>query len=438
MATTILIDNISADVPGFTVTVDNTSQQVKCSYFNSFTDTTTVSHSGYDNVEVTYKLNDYLLGTSEEGQTISFGFGQEGVYTVRQTYTIYEYNPNLPNSRDIILYQAYDDFLVTIQEWKPKFKLSTSSQCYVRNTISIVPSVVELNNNVCGILPDENSGYLVSESDPGTYDSNFYASFSDQLQTLTYQLYKYDLDLGMFVEEIDAKQDITVVDSVLENYEFTYNTSELGTYKLVGTLTNCCMFVQDELIFSTCDSLFIEDSCKGKIKCTSCGEFYFRNESLTDYEVAVFDQESNEQIHTFTVASLTKETFKTPQDGVYRFEWTDDNQVIKSAIVLSQCNISECIDKFRKLILCRQSGENCCDDSFLESRLATINPLWSTYQYQVDPYVDLNIRYLAADITNAAADFQKIKELQNQILEICDPCKNNCPGCIGFESGNCI
>lgn len=438
MATTVAIDNISGSVPGFTVTVNNTSEQVKCSYFNSFTDSTVVSHNGYDNVEVNYKLGTYLLGSSEENQTVSFGFGQEGTYTVRQTYTIYEYNPTVPNSRDVILFQAYDDFEIIIQEWKPSFKLEQSANCYIRNTIGIIPSTVELNNNVCGILPNANSGYLVSESDVGTYDINFYVSYNESLQTLNYTLFKYDVDLGQFVEIIEANKSFTVVDNVAENYEFTYETTQLGTFKLVGTLTNCCMFVQDEILFSTCDSLQIKDTCIGQKKCTTCGEFEFKNESQQDFEVSVYDQESNKLIHQFTVITLSKTTWKATEDGVYRFEWLNESGIKRTSIILSQCNISECIDKLRKLILCRESGENCCDDAFLNSRLATLNPLWSTYQFQVDGYVDLNVRYLAADITSATADFQKIKELQRQILEICDPCKNNSPNCTGFESGNCI
>lgn len=438
MATTVVIDNISGEVPGFTVTVANMSEQVKCSYYNSFTDSTVVSDPGFDNVEVKYKLDELVLGVTKKGQIASYGFSQQGTFTVRQTYTIYEYDPLVADSRETILYQAYDDFEISILEWKPSFEIGSSASCYIRNTIGIVPSTVELNNNVCGILPDVNSGYLVSESDVGTYDINYYASYNDSLQTLTYKLYKYDSDLGQFVEILEAEQTFTVVDTVPENYEFTYETEELGAFKLVGTLTNCCMFVQDELVFSTCDSLQITDSCVGQKKCISCGQFNFANEAQQNFVVTVYDQESGKNIHEFTVETLSKTTWKATEDGVYRFEWVNESGVTRSSIILSQCNISECIDKYRKLILCRSAGKDCCDDSFLNSRLATLNPLWSTYQFQVDEYLDLNVRYLAADITNSTADFQRIKELQKQILEICDPCKNNCSGCQGFESGNCL
>lgn len=428
----VLVNNLAATVPGFNVNVTATWEQNKCSYEVLFTDISTPTVGGYENVTVEYFYDDVLITSSEEGQTCSYYFKEESNYTIRQVYTIYAVDLNNPNSRSEILFQADNEFLVVVNEWKPFFSFSELDQCYVRGEIDIIPATVQLNNNVCGILPEPNTGYLISESTPGTYSNQYYVSFNSQFQTLSYRLYKYDMDLAEFIEIGEAAKEFSVTTSIPSDYVFNFETQVLGTYKLVGTLSNCCMEVTDEVIFSTCDAVKLEPSCLGQLGCDDCKGYNIVNETIEEVSVTVTDVISGKQIHDMVVAPLSTYGFTPTQDGVYRFDWNDE-----SAVLIHSCAIYTCYHKLQKLLLCRTSGE-CCDDSYLESRLATIQPMYQTYQRLFEPYADLNVRYTNENISEIVTDLNEIGKLQEQLLEFCDVCANNCSGCWSGNTGTCI
>jgi len=432
----VLINNLAATVPGFNVSVSSTWEQNKCSYEVLFTDTSTPTVNGYNNVVVEYFLDSKKLTSSEESQTSAYEFKEESNYEVRQLYTIYKIDPDTPNSREEILFQADNTFTVVVDEWKPFFDFPVTQNCYVRGEIDITPSIVELNNNVCGILPEPDTGYLVSDpsvATPGTYSSDYYANFNAGFQTLVYKLYKYDVSLAKFIEIGDAEQTFTVTNTTVSDYVFNYETQVLGAYKVVGTLSNCCMSVSAEKIFSTCDTIKIEPTCLGDLNCDDCAGYTITNETLEDTVITVTDQITGKDIHEFTVGSLSSTTFTPTQDGVYKFSWSDTNMVF-----VHSCEIDKCYHNLLRLILCRASTGTCCDDSFLESRLANVQAIWQTYQRVIEAYVDLDVRYTSEAVSELATDFQEIGKLQTQLLEFCDVCKRNCAGCFEGKSGTCI
>lgn len=432
----VLINNLAATVPGFNVNVTATWEQNKCSYEVVFTDTSTPTVGGYDNVTVEYYYDGTLLTSSQEGQTAAYEFKEESNYSIRQLYTIYKVDPNNPEARDEILFQADNTFTTVVEEWKPYFSFPETQNCYVRGEIDITPSLVQLNNNVCGILPEPDTGFLVSDpvdSIPGTFSSEYFANFNADFQTLTYKLEQYDVELGRWIEIGDAAEEFVVSTEIVTDYLFNYETQVLGAYRITGTLSNCCMSVSDSKIFSTCDTIKIEPACLGDLNCDDCSGYKVTNETLNDVVITVYDQITNKQIHQFTVESLSNTTFTPTQDGVYKFDWTASNMII-----VHSCEIDKCYHNLLKLILCKSSAKNCCDDSFLESRLATIQAIWQTYQRVIEPYADLNVRYTTEAVSELATDFQEIGKLQTQLLEFCDVCKNNCAGCYDFENGTCV
>lgn len=435
----IIIDNISPTVPGFNVSVSSNWEQLSCSYEVLFKDTSTISVLGYDNVLIEYFEEGVKLGETKEGQTFNYNFGEESVDTIRQVFTIYREDLRNPNSREEILYQADNEFVILLKEWHPEFKFGKGSDYYKKPEIDITPSVIELNNNVCGILPEAGSGYKTSLTPANNfYDGNFYASFDVSLQTLTYQLFLYDNEISDFLLVPEATRNLVVRDDNPQNYVFNYETNTLGTYKLEASLQNCCDVSKDELIFSTVDTLRIKRNCQSVIECDDCTGYTIENDTLQDVEVIIYDQIKQKEIHRFIVPSLDNVTHNFTNDGVYRFSWVTIEGVEENAIVVNQCDIDECYVNLLKMMLCRTESSPCCNDVYLESRLANVQPMYQTFISLIEPYANLEKRYSNTDITTQLQDFLDIGEIINQLLDFCDVCERGCSSCFDWSKGNCI
>jgi len=435
----IIIDEISSIVPGFNVTISATWTQVSCSYELLFTDTSSPSVQTYDNVLIEYYQGTKLLGSTKKGQTFNYNFGETGVNVIRQVYSIYQEDVNHTNSREVLLYQADYEFNVLIQEWQPEFKFGKGSKFFTKAELDITPSIVELNNNVCGILPNANSGYKASLTPiNGFYDGNFYANFDVSLQTLTYELFLYDVEVSDFLKVPAATQSLMVSTDNPINYTFNYETSTLGAYKLKGKLQNCCNISEDEIIFSTVDTLRIKRNCESVIECNDCTGYTIYNETLTDIEVIIYDQIKNKEIHRLLVPSLSNVPYSFTDDGVYRLSWDDLFGVNINTIIVNQCDIDSCYINLLKLLLCRTQAKPCCNDAYLESRLANVQPMYQTFISLIEPYVNIERRYSSTDITKQLQDFLDIGEIINQLLDFCDVCERGCSSCFDWNKGSCI
>lgn len=426
----VIIDNIGG---GFTATLDRTATQNPCSYRFIFDDLTTNNDSQYVG-KTCFEWNGTQLGCTVEGGSVNYDFCATGQFTIRQIYTIYEISP-INGEILSILYQEDDTFDITILEYKPRFAFGSGTCCYLREQVVIVPQDLALNNNVCGVLPTPNSGYFVGTG-TGTYHEDFYSSFTDDFQTLEYRLFYYDIDAAQYIEEAAAYQKLIIDGSDPSAYPFTFTPDKLAAYRVEATLTNCCVPIVETIDIQICDSVSIEHSCRGQIECNTCNDYVVYNNLLEDVEIAITEAISGKQIHTFTVPALSKVTHGFTEDGVYIFSWLPDNNFIVNVM----CQIDECYTNLLKMMLCRSSinDNNCCDDSYLDSRLANVQPMYQTYLKAIEPYTDLNIRYSNIDITNMLNDFKELGKIKEQILDFCILCERNCNGCFNWTNGTCV
>lgn len=426
----IVVDLITPDNPSFEVVIDREYEQYPCSYQAIFTDNSS-NNGGYE-ATILYSLvttpTTTIASSNQQGET-SANLCGIGDFNIRQTYKITQ----TVNCTTITLYEEYEDFSITLLAYVPEFSFDHSTCCYEAGTISTVPQIVALNNNVCGLLPAPNTGYLVGTGS-GNYHENHYASFNNDHQRLSYTLEYYEQSLGMWVQ-LD-EEIYPVLDGIVTNYAYQFQGDKLATYRLNATLTNCCTSVSDSLSITICDSITVKRKCEGVVECDDCNTYLIQNYTNDEVIMTIRHAVTNKVIHTLTLAPVTVIEHSFTEDGVYILTWTTDT--VKSVVVNVMCQIDECYTGLLKMFLCNSDSSTCCSDEYLDSRLADVQAMYQTYQSLIEPYFDLNLRYSAADITQMLNDFRELDMIKQQILEFCVVCRRNCTGCYNWNSGSCL
>ncbi len=176
----------------------------------------------------------------------------------------------------------------------------------------------------------------------------------------------------------------------------------------------------------------IEDACKGVLECESCGTYTIRNWTESTVTIEVFEATKNVLIHTLEVPTLSKLDFTFSEDGIYVLKYNNKNIVVNV-----MCSIDACRNKLLKALMCRDKG-GCCDDSYLNNRLANMESLYRTYLALVEPFVDLSLRWTNNSIVNNLDRFRETGKLKEQILEFCEVCKRGCANCFSWDKGTCL
>lgn len=268
-----------------------------------------------------------------------------------------------------------------------------------------------------------------------------FGAFNSTEQILQYTLYYYDLATGTYLVDGANSLGYGITSTDGEDYPFTFTPTRLTRYKLVASVTNCCQTVSEEIEFVVCDAITITPSCRGQIECTTCNKYTIDNYTNSSITITITDLIQNVQVHTLTVAANTQTSHTFTEDSVYSFTYTNPNSgEAKSIIAAVNCDIDKCYTDLLKLQLCNTvSTTDCCDDRFLESRLANIQALYQTYLHKIEEYTDLNLRFTQIDITNRLDDFQKIGKIRDQLLTFCEKCRRSCNGCFEISgNGTCL
>jgi hypothetical protein len=298
------------------------------------------------------------------------------------------------------------------------------------NTFEITSSFIsETPSSTAQLTATTTSGFA------GTF-----GSFNSTEQILSYTLYYYDITTGTYLVDgaNNLSYGITTLD--VEDYPFTFTPTRLTRYKLEAAITNCCQTLTKEVEFVVCDAITIEPSCRGKIECDSCNSYNINNYTESDIEIVITDLILNKVIHTLTITANTQVVHTFTEDSAYSMTYTNpDSEEEQVIIAVINCDIDKCYTDLLKLQLCNTvSTTDCCDDRFLESRLANIQALYQTYLHKIEDYTDLNLRFTQIDVTNRLDDFQKIGKIRDQLLVFCEKCRRNCNGCFEQVNGSCI
>jgi hypothetical protein len=267
---------------------------------------------------------------------------------------------------------------------------------------------------------------------PGRFAFSNFSAWNGSIEGLKYELFYYDLATTLWIKESEQLYG-GITSTNPEDFVYTFTPNRLTRYKLEATLTNCCTSVKRETEFVICDSITITRSCQDKIKCDTCNLYYIDNYTQEAITVKAFDLITNKEIHEYIVEPLSRVEHRFTNDGVYSFEYNN-----KTIVVPVICQIDKCYTNLMKTLLCSNNKKQCCDDIYLENRLANVQAFYQTFLHYIDPYTDLNLRFAKADINKKLNDFQEIGRLRDQILDFCDVCKRNCANCLSWDSGNCL
>lgn len=269
---------------------------------------------------------------------------------------------------------------------------------------------------------------------PGRFITTGFSTWNQTEQILKYELEYYDLATGIWIEEAEITYGVPTANPL--DYPFTYTPNRLTRYRLKASLTNCCTTIEDELEFAICDAIVITPSCRGQIECTTCNTYYIDNYTDNDITVKIDDLITNKEIHEVVITANTRYTHSFTEDGVYNVQYATDREF--NIVVPILCQIDKCYTDLMKVLLCANASKDCCDDQYLENRLANVQAFYQTFLQYIAPYTDLNLRFANSDITSMLSDFTKIGKLRNQILDFCDVCRRNCNGCFDYGKGTCI
>lgn len=433
----ILIDLITPDYPSFNVTMGAIFQQLACSYNLLFTDTTTINLPQFDYGQIYYKVNNNTVASGLKGGTAIANFCEAGTFDVTQGIIIRDPNSACPYT-GTILYQEEQTFTVNILEWMPLLNLPQINCCFQLNVpITINPSNIELNNNVCQTVPIPNSGFYNEGGTSGFIIGGFSMWNSNQ-EVLIYKLYYYDIANNLWIE--DAAQQ--VIYSVTTNnplaYPFTFTPNKLTKYKIEATIYNCCTSVTKEIEITICDNVTIKHSCEHVTDCNTCNVYFIDNYTTNNYTIKVKDLLIDAEIDEFESPAGERVEYEFTEDSVYMFEYTDSTNKKVYKVVPVICQIDKCYMDLLRALLCSDAAiDKCCTDKKLNDRLANIQPLYQTYIKLIEPYIDINARYNIINITNKLDEFMKIKRIRDLILEFCDICRRFCGDCFNTKN-KCI
>lgn len=352
----------------------------------------------------------------------------QGLYRLRKRYVAREV-PNCGGTSQIVLITDWAEATFEVLDFVPQFELQKPEGCCltVGQPQIVTPTIIDTNNELC------QQGTITGGYNPDEYDPEFYATFSAANQTLNYSLERYDIETTSWLP-VDNRS-ILIVSNNVSSGTYQFVPTELGQYRLTGSLQNCCQTVDSQVVFDVCDCLDIRRKCQDLERCNECEVFSFRNSCSTPQTVTIKTAKNNQVVHTVTVPPNTVYEHRFTQDDLYQLEYQG-----KVVILPVYCKIESCYNKLLKEQLCKTNTSGCCNDKELfNGRLATIQPIYQLFLNKLEKFnVQVNYRYTLIDVTNQLNDFQELDKIKEALLKYCDICRLNCPKCFDWNRGTCI
>ena len=379
--------------------------QEDCSYNMLITDTSIInnpyiSDRGVIDVEIYDEAtNEFVpLTTIRRLGSTTIKHCSAGIYTIRTRYTV-RLIPNCGGVSPIILQTEWRNTQYTVLEYVPLLSLPTSNCCYTINEpITITPLSIVLNNNSCPI--------------PVVFNNE-----------IKYQLYSYNSTTRLY--DLVTETTLTVVSPVLTTYNFVFTPTKLTHYKLIATLSNCCVKVVKEEIYNLCEAVRISN--------TNCNVYKFENVSLVDtYTYEIKNVITNAVFGTVTLLPLANTTV-TLTDGIYTFTFTNKtNNNVFIKVVYVYCIIENCYIKSIKDLLC--TIRNCKDCKSVEDikKMSELNEFRSLYQVwmkSIEVDYRLKVSYAVVDVNSKSTEFQDNDKIYKTLLQYCEPCNKQIEDC---------
>lgn len=412
---------IQLQIEGFRTDVIVPIDQMKCSWQTLITDDTQVLNPCLTDkgvVEFEFFSNNVwkLCDTIKPLENVVKDNCEAGLVQFR---TRYKYENIIrgcgcdPDKKELVMLSDWYNYSYAVQNWKPSVSLPTTTCCYLVGTaFTITPANLALNN-----LP-----------------ANCVApALANQL---TYQVYKWDYLASAWNEVTALATTIPItLPIILTNYNFVLNLTELGDYKIEATVQNCCTTSKDAINVTICNSYEFKKKCYYTTDKCDCEYYEINNQTTaTSYylRIKAWINDVFTTIDEFTVNASTSTNYKLA-DGIYQIEWFVDNV---SSVPLSStrhyvnCKIQRCYDSYLREIAC--CNDDTCDDKICQDKRYKLNKIlamYQLYQMRITEANKLNILYINLTIDNDITAIKTIKDLQDKILEFCNPCKNkDCKG----------
>ena len=241
----IEIDLISPNYPGFSVTISGNFIQQACSYKVIIEDTSTVNNPLFDRGELSYSQilvdgTERQLGTSTKNSTAIFDFCLAGIHTVRKRFIIRE--ASLNGCPGQVIYQEYLDFQINTFEWKPFLEFENPSCCYLKDVdLTILPSQIQLNNNVCQNTPLNNAGFFTENALSGlTFIIENITNNFDNTVTITSTNHGLANNVSIIISGTTSYNGLYTISSVTPNnfiIQKVFAGVETGTFTAISTGT---------------------------------------------------------------------------------------------------------------------------------------------------------------------------------------------------------
>lgn len=253
-------------------------------------------------------------------------------------------------------------------------------------------------------------------------------------QLLRYAFSRYDASTGDYTADI-AVQDYTVVDSDNSRYLLQRPLNQPGYYRLEAEITNCCLATKQETFFRVKDAIEIVNKCQETPDCKDCNTYLLRNYTAAPVSFTIHDTVTDAQGRVVTVESLEEAVVTFDEDSVYTVNWTNSAGEAVAKTLAVTCQIDKCYNDLLKAQLCRQQNNKCCEDGYLDNRLANVQPFYQTYKSSIAKYTQQDMVFTTQDIAEGLKDFTQLGKIRDYLLSICEVCKRNCKDC--FKTGPC-
>lgn len=291
---------------------------------------------------------------------------------------------------------------ITLPEYRPSLSLTLNRTSACQTVGSDCPCL------------DANEPFTVTP----TFVINNSLGVSCANATLLYNVYDVD---GNIVKTQNYVINLALPLPLPSALQLSYTFPNIGDFRIVATLTNCCTTCTTDLKVKSCNDF--------KITSTACHVYKLQNCSLssasvnitvTDLAGAVVSTYQNVNILSGASTSIT-----LPKDGVYIVTVTPQgvmNPTITKYVIIDYCGINQCFLSRIAEILCSDCDCHECIDYCKERyELNRIIPLAFTFFSMVNREYDLNIFYTTID-AEKLTELYEIQTVIDQLTKFCASC----------------
>jgi hypothetical protein len=200
--------------------------------------------------------------------------------------------------------------------------------------------------------------------------------------------------------------------------------NKLTMVKFVVTVRNKSTEVTKETTFPICGGW--------KIRRLKCGTYRVYN--YTAFQISYYDNSTSNSTNNGIgirgdVAPLSYSDLDITVDGIYEITANVNGQDL-TVYIFRFCDLEECILKLQQQILADNSlCDECKMDKALYSKAIRLISIYETWKKLLDKDNIYSIQYASTDQSNMLSNIYDVKELYNEIMNLCEDCGNSQKPC---------